>query len=67
MFKHFLIFIKFRNKLILKLLLNAMSLKNKDFMTGNTKPKIVVIGGGFAGLQFIQNIKHDVFDRSRHR
>lgn len=62
MFTLFLIFLIFRNKLILKLLLNGMSLKNKDFMTGNTKPKIVVIGGGFAGLQFIQNIKHDVFD-----
>ncbi len=31
-------------------------------MTENTKPKIVVIGGGFAGLQFIQNIQEDKFD-----
>jgi NADH:ubiquinone reductase (H+-translocating) len=31
-------------------------------MAENTKPKIVVIGGGFAGLQFIQNIKKDAFD-----
>ncbi len=26
------------------------------------KPKIVVIGGGFAGLQFMQHIKEDAFD-----
>jgi len=31
-------------------------------MSANNKPKIVVIGGGFAGLQFIQNIKEDKFD-----
>ncbi|MGB4961224.1 MAG: FAD-dependent oxidoreductase, partial [Saprospiraceae bacterium] len=28
----------------------------------NHHPKIIVIGGGFAGLQFIQNLKKDVFD-----
>ena len=31
-------------------------------MSENTKPKIVVIGGGFAGLQFIENIKENAFD-----
>ena len=31
-------------------------------MVENTKLKIVVIGGGFAGLQFIENIKKDKFD-----
>jgi NADH:ubiquinone reductase (H+-translocating) len=31
-------------------------------MSENNKAKIVVIGGGFAGLQFIQNIKEDKFD-----
>ena len=31
-------------------------------MTETIKPKIIVIGGGFAGLQFIQNIKKDAFD-----
>lgn len=38
------------------------SSKNIDIMTENNKPRIVVIGGGFAGLQFIQNIKEDAFD-----
>ena len=31
-------------------------------MSEDNKAKIVVIGGGFAGLQFIQNIKQDQFD-----
>jgi len=33
-------------------------------MTGseNVKPKIVVLGGGFAGLQFIQNLKENEYD-----
>ena len=26
------------------------------------KPKIVVLGGGFAGLQFIQNLKENEYD-----
>ena len=28
----------------------------------NKKPKIVVLGGGFAGLQFIQNLKENEYD-----
>lgn len=31
-------------------------------METNGKPKIIVIGGGFAGLQFIQNVRKDEFD-----
>lgn len=31
-------------------------------MMANIKKKIIVIGGGFAGLQFIQNLKEDKFD-----
>ncbi len=30
--------------------------------TDKVRPKIVVLGGGFAGLQFIQNLKEDEFD-----
>jgi len=30
--------------------------------TEKVRPKIVVLGGGFAGLQFIQNLKEDEFD-----
>jgi NADH dehydrogenase len=31
-------------------------------MENSIKPRIIVIGGGFAGLQFIQNLKKDVFE-----
>lgn len=37
-------------------------IKKINVMSENTKPKIVVIGGGFAGLQFIENIKENAFD-----
>lgn len=31
-------------------------------MENNIKPRLIVLGGGFAGLQLIQNIKKDQFD-----
>ena len=31
-------------------------------MNNNIKPRLVVLGGGFAGLQLIENIKKDQFD-----
>src|SRR5690606_10777186 len=31
-------------------------------MSENKKPRVVVIGGGFAGIQFVRNLDKSVFD-----